>query len=308
MKRRLMLFALIAFSCLPLFSQQKDAATWAADVTGDYWVHPDRVYGVANNYQLKLDIWQRHNAKEPLPTVIYVHGGGWIFGDRTGAVPQLLPYLEKGWNAVNVEYRMASVSLAPAAVEDCRCALRWVIQHAKEYGIDPNRLVLTGHSAGGHLSVITGMLDPSAGLDRNCPGPEQLKVAAIVNWYGISDVGDLLEGPNYKNYAEMWMGSQSNRMDIAKRVSPLTYVRPGLPPVITIHGDSDQVVPYSQATRLHAALQKAGVPNRLITIPGGGHGNFTSAQYESSYKQIFEFLSVYMPAAPVTSPATEGRR
>lgn len=270
------------------------AAAWTARAAGDYWVHPDRVYGVANNYQLKLDVWQQHNAKEPLPTVIYIHGGGWIWGDRTGAVPQLLPYLQKGWNAVNVEYRMASVSLAPAAVEDTRCALRWVIQNAKQYNIDPNRLVLTGHSAGGHLSLITGMLAPSAGLDANCPGTEPLKVAAIVNWFGISDVNDLLSGPNYKNYAEMWLGSQTNRAEIARRVSPLTYVRAGLPPVLSIHGDADDVVPYSQATRLHAALEKAGVPNKLITVPGGKHGDFNPAQYEQLYNDIFSFLSKYL--------------
>lgn len=296
MKQSISLLAILVVVVVSLNAQQKDAATWAADASGDYWVHPDRVYGVGNNYQLKLDVWQQHNAKEPLPTVIYIHGGGWIFGDRTGAVPQLLPYLQKGWNAVNVEYRMASVSLAPAAVEDCRCALRWVIQHAKEYGIDTNRLVLTGHSAGGHLSLITGMLDTSAGLDSNCPGTEPMKVAAIVNWYGISNVGDLLAGPNYKNYADMWMGSQLNRMEIAKRVSPMTYVRAGLPPIISVHGNADDVVPYTQATRLHAALQKAGVPNKLITIPNGKHGGFDSTQNENAYREIFEFLNANMPA------------
>ncbi len=298
MKRFVLVTAIFAATVLSLNAQQKDAATWAADASGDYWVHPDRVYGVANNYQLKLDVWQQHNSKEPLPTVIYIHGGGWIFGDRTGAVPQLLPYLQKGWNAVNVEYRMAYVSLAPAAVEDCRCALRWVIQHAKEYGIDPNRLVLTGHSAGGHLSLITAMLEPSAGLDSNCPGIEPLKVAAVVNWYGISDVADLLAGPNYKNYADMWLGSQSNRVEIAKRVSPMTYVRAGLPPIISIQGDADDVVPYSNSTRLHAALQQVGVPNKLITIPNGKHGGFDAAQYESAYRQIFDFLAANFSGHP----------
>lgn len=290
MKARIAAFLLLILASTFALAQQQTPAAWAVKASADYWVHPDRVYGVANNYQLKLDVWQQHNAKEPLPTVIYIHGGGWIWGDRTGAVPQLLPYLEKGWNAVNVEYRMANVSLAPAAVADCRCALRWVIQHAKEYGIDANRLVLTGHSAGGHLSLITAMLDQSAGLDSNCPGTEPLKVAAVVNWYGISDVTDLLFGPNYKNYADMWLGTQANRVDVAKRVSPLTYVRKDLPPILTIHGDADDVVPYSHATRLHAALDKVGATNKLITIKGGKHGGFSDADYQSAYEQVFQFL------------------
>lgn len=270
--------------------QVSEPARWAASVAGEYLIYPDRVYGVANNYQLKLDVWQKQNAKEPAPTLIYIHGGGWIFGDRTGATLQFLPYLQMGWNVVNVDYRTASASLAPAAVEDCRCALRWVVQHAAEYNMDTNRIVLTGHSAGGHLSLTTGLLTPEAGLDNQCFGIERLKVAAIINWYGISDVADLIAGPNLKNYAVMWLGSQPERTAIAKRVSPLTYVHGGNPPVLTIHGDADPVVPYSHAVRLHQALTQAGVKNELVTIHGGGHGGFTPEQVQDAFAKINAFL------------------
>ena len=211
----------------------------------------------------------------PTPTLIYIHGGGWTGGDRQAAFFNTMPYLEMGWAVVNVSYRLARISLAPAAVEDCRCALRWVISKAKDYNFDVNKLVVTGNSAGGHLALTTGMLPASAGLERQCPGNEELKVAAIVNWYGITDVGDLLDGPNMKTYAVTWLSSLTNRYEIAKRVSPLEYVRPGLPPILTIHGDADPTVPYSHGTRLHEALNKAGVPNQLLTIPGGKHGGFT---------------------------------
>jgi acetyl esterase/lipase len=266
------------------------SAKWASTVGERYLIYPDVVYGVANNNQLKLDIWQRKDAKASVPTLVYYHGGGWIFGDRTGATLFFLPYLEMGWNVVNVEYRMASNSLAPAAVEDCRCALRWVFRNAKQYNIDVTKIVLTGHSAGGHLSLISGMLPNETGLDNECYGTEELKVAAIINWFGISDVADIVAGPNWKNYALMWMGSQPDKLAIAKRVSPLTYVRRGLPPVLTVHGDADPVVPYSQAVRLHAALKQAGVPNELITIRGGGHGQFTDAELEDAYEKIRTFL------------------
>ena len=198
-----------------------------------------------------------------------------------------------GWNVINVEYRMASVSLAPAAVEDCRCALRWALKNAKQYNIDTDRIVLTGHSAGGHLSLITGMLTDGTGLDNNCDGTEKLKVAAIINWYGISDVADLLAGPNRKNYAVMWMGSQPDPVATAKLVSPLTYVRAGLPPILSVHGDADAVVPYSQSMRLHQALTGAGVPNELVTIKGGGHGQFTDAELEDAYRKIYAFLHAH---------------
>ena len=292
--------AFIIFVLLATLSQVSTAQTgtkpmsstalWSSTIAEKYLVYPDVVYGTANNVPLKLDVWQRKDTKAQVPTLIYYHGGGWIFGDRTGATLYFLPYLEMGWNVINVEYRMASTSLAPAAVEDCRCALRWTIQNAKNYNIDVNKIVLTGHSAGGHLSLISGMLPSGTGLDNQCFGEEELKVAAIVNWFGISDVADLLDGPNWKNYALMWMGSQPNSKEIARRVSPLTYVRKGLPPIFSVHGDADPVVPYSQAVRLHAALDKAGVPNQLVTIHGGGHGQFTDEQLEDAYAKLREFL------------------
>ena len=125
----------------------------------------------------------------------------------------------------NVEYRMGPTALAPAAVEDCRCALRWVREHAAEFKLDPSRIVVTGHSAGGHLSLTTGMLTAAAGFDSLCPKRnadpaaggladpviEEMPVAAIVNWFGITDVGDLLAGEHAKVYAMQWMGSLPNR-------------------------------------------------------------------------------------------------
>jgi acetyl esterase/lipase len=196
-----------------------------------------------------------------------------------------------GWNVVNVEYRLARVSLAPAAVEDCLCALRWIGANVSKYGIDVNRLVVTGDSAGGHLALTTGMIPESAGLDRECPGAPLPKVAAIVNWYGITDVADLLDGPNRKGYAVAWLSSMQNRSEIASRVSPLTYVRPGLPPIITIHGDADPTVPYTHALRLKEALDHAGVQNQLVTIPGGKHGGFTPEERVRIFTAIREFLT-----------------
>ena len=149
---------------------------------------------------------------------------------------------------------------------------------------------MTGFSAGGHLALTTGVVPSSAGLDRQCPGDEPLEVAAIVNWYGITDVGDLLDGGNMKSYAVQWMGSMPDRYEIAERVSPLSYVREGLPPVLTIHGDADPTVPYSHAVRLHEALDEAGVSNRLHTVPGGGHGNFSLEQFQVAAEVIRDFL------------------
>jgi len=287
-----MLCALLIQALIPAstLADMSDSATWAATLARGYRITPNITYLTANNWEAKLDVYQPTNASGPTPTLIYVHGGGWTGGDRQAAFFNTMPYLEMGWAVVNVSYRLARISLAPAAVEDCRCALRWVISKAKDYNLDVNKLVLTGNSAGGHLALTTGMLPASTGLERQCPGNEDLKVAAIINWYGITDVGDLLDGPNMKTYAVTWLSSLTNRYEIAKRVSPLEYVRPGMPPILTIHGDADPTVPYSHATRLHAALDKASVPNQLLTIPGGKHGGFTRDETLKIFATIQQFL------------------
>jgi len=296
MKRLLLLLPLLLVSSI---AAQHKSTPSLLEIGDRYWMQPDVVYGSANNTPLKLDIWYPRDNPNPTPTVVYIHGGGWIFGSKEGAVYQLLPYLERGWRVVNVEYRMAGNSLAPGSVEDTRCALRWIYRNAAQWKFDTSKIILTGHSAGGHLSLITGMLPDGTALDNRCfadakYGDVPMKVAAIVNWYGISDVNDLIKGPNVKNYAVMWMGSLPNAEEVAKSVSPLTYVRAGLPPIVTMHGDKDDVVPYSHATRLHDALKRTNNKETLVTIEGGGHGMFTKEQYTKGYDAIWKFLAENM--------------
>jgi acetyl esterase/lipase len=301
-KKSILLIAIFAFALgiSPARGQLSPTGTWAATAQNRYQISPNLTYLVANNYEDKLDIYHRRDVSGPQPTLIYIHGGGWTGGTKESAFMSVMPWLEMGWNVVNVEYRLARVSHAPAAVEDCLCALKWVVSHASEYHIDSSKIVVSGDSAGGHLSLMAGMTPDSAGLDRQCPSNSDValpKVAAIINWYGITDVADLLEGPNSKNYAVAWLGSVPNREEIARRVSPLTYVRPGLPPILSIQGDADPTVPYSHSLRLRDALNKAGVPNELVTIPGGKHGQFTPEERVRIYSAVRAFLEKHgLPA------------
>lgn len=284
--------------------QSSTSDPWVDYALGENDVFPNITYAIANNIELKLDLYLPRKRDAPLPTLVLFHGGGWVDGQKERNVYQLLPYMSMGWAVINVEYRIARQSPAPAAVEDCRCALRWVAYNAPQYNLDTSKIVLTGSSAGGHLALITGMLPAESVLNRQCATDNntrwrdatepQIKVAAIVNWYGITDVSELLDGPNAKHYAQEWFGSLANREDIARRVSPVNYVRAGLPPVITIHGEQDDIVPYTQAVRLHAALDKAEVPNRFITIPGGKHGGFSRKDFVNCFAAIREFLGKYI--------------
>ena len=190
------------------------------------------------------------------------------------------PYLVIGFAVVNVKYRPGKISLAPAAVEDCQCALRWIVRHAKEYNFDLDELILTGPSAGGHLALTTGMIPASAGFANECayqndfrnPDP---KVAAIINLFGITDVIDLLQGPNLRTSAVSWLGSAPGCEDLGRRVSPIIY---GLPPILTIHGDATKLCRTRMRCVLHEALTKAGVRNQLLTVPGAGHRWLTAEQ------------------------------
>ena len=279
-------------------------------------VVPNVVYERANGWEGKLDIYARRNQGAtpaqpgpPTPTVIFIHGGGWVQGTKEGSALRALPYIAMGYSVVNVEYRLANVSLAPAAIEDCRCALRWIVAHAKEYNLDPDRLIVAGESAGGHLALTTGMIPASAGFDRTCYQMNEPRVAAIVDFFGITDIADLLDGPNKKPFPEswpytvQWLGNQPNRAELAKAASPLTYVKSGMPPTIMIHGDADNLVPYEHSIKLRDALQQAGVPNELITIPKGGHGIWSPDEWQRAFAAIEKFLAAHVPATKPPSSA-----
>ena len=264
-------------------------------------VETNIVYKVASGHEAKLDVYRPAHAAGTTPVLMMIHGGGWLFGTKEDSVLYLLPFLQMGFSVVNVEYRMGSVSLAPAAVEDCLCALHWIGRNAKKYEFDLGKVVVTGGSAGGHLALTTAMIPPSAGFENECAYEDDQgwtgtfvdsrpKVAAVVNWFGITDVTDMLQGPNMRGYAVSWLGGSPNREDLARRVSPLSYVRTGLPPILTIHGDADKLVPHTQAVRLHAALTQAGVPNQLLTLPGAGHGGFTDEQELKAFEAVRAFL------------------
>jgi acetyl esterase/lipase len=312
-KAALLVAGLLMISAVPstAFAQLSATADWATHAQNECQVISNVTYLTATGYESKLDVYKRRDVTTPQPTLVFYHGGGWILGTKEASFMSVMPWLEMGWNVVNVEYRMARVALAPAAVEDATCALRFVVEKAKDYGIDTNRIVVSGESAGGHLALAVGMIPESAGFSRACAGGAFRgndtvipKVAAIINWYGVTDVAEMLSGPNARGYAVQWLGTLPNAEAVAKSVSPLTYVRAGLPPILSIQGDADPIVPFTQNTRLRDALNKAGATNELYPIPGAGHGNFKPEERTKAYIKIREFLAkngLMTPAASQSS-------
>ena len=217
--------------------------------------------------------------------VLAIHGGGWVNGTKERVVKTLvIPWLAKGCVVANVEYRLAAVAPAPAAVEDILKAAAWFKQNASRLSVDSERIVAVGTSAGGHLALMAGMTPKSARF-----GPTG-NVAAVINFYGITDVEDQLGGENMRKYAVTWVKEGEGRMELARRVSPVSYIRKDVPPVLTIHGQVDETVPYDHAVRLTKELRDAGADAEMISVPNGKHG-FPPEQMDALYKQIFDFLS-----------------
>jgi acetyl esterase/lipase len=294
-------------------AQQPDPiAEWATNVSYEASLRQNVVYQKANGIDLRLDVIAQ-GGHSPRPVVIYFHGGGWVEGDKEGVLFRTLPYVAWGFDVVNVEYRLASQALAPAAVEDGRCALHWVAREARHYGFDTSKIVVAGESAGGHLAMMTGMLTPAAGFDNGCEvgpddwqqdGPKNVRVAAIIDFFGPIDLPEFLQSANEKqtgpalpmprNFALRWFGDQPNRMELARQLSPLTYATKDSPPMLIVHGVKDPYVPYTQAVRLHDALDHSGVVNQIVTIQGG-HGAsppdaWTPQQNLAAHQAVFEFL------------------
>ena len=230
-----------------------------------------------------MDIY-RPVGKGPFPAVIVIHGGGWTSGTKAAMQGNWVSrYLAKGFVVANVEYRLAPAAKAPAAVEDALTAANFFVDNAAKYGADAKRIVVTGGSAGGHLALMVGM----ATTDAKAGKP--VKVAAIVNFYGITDVDAQLHGAGRREYATTWVPDGPDRTALAKRLSPMNYVRKDLPPILTIHGDADATVPYEHGVNLTKALKKAGATTELITVPQGPHG-FPTATQEELYPKVFAFL------------------
>ena len=312
MSKRFTMIALLAAVSLPATTLAQgvsgDAASFSAALGTEYRVSPNITYQTASGMDLNLDVYRPTRATGPLPTVLFFHGGGYrLAAKKESSVLSLMPYVQMGWNAINVEYRPSNVALAPAAIEDARCAVRWAMQNAKEYNIDVTKIVVTGQSAGAQLALMAGLAPVSAGFDRNCPSADPLNVAAVVNWYGITDFTPLVDDPA-KGYAVTWIGNQPSYKQVAAHVSPITHAtRAGLPPVITIHGDADPTVPYDQATRLTEVLKKAGGQVEFVTIPGGRHGGFERAQMLRAFSAIQAFLTKNGVVGAAASPATSSR-
>jgi len=248
------------------------------------------VYTKVKDWEGRIDLYTSPKAGKPTPIIINIHGGGWNKGVKESQTG-FNTFFKMGYAVANIEYRLTRQATAPAAVEDTRCALIYIIKNAKALNIDVNKIVIMGGSAGGHLALMAGLLGNDHRFDGNCPGVENIKVAAIIDKYGIADVWDWGYGKNVTSRsAKTWLGDKANDEAFAKTVSPITYVNKYSPPTFIVHGDSDPTVPYQQSAALHKKFVDAGVKTQFITVEGGVHGKFPKEKNSELNRAIADFL------------------
>jgi acetyl esterase/lipase len=290
MKRYVLVITIMLVSKI-LLSQTADTTTYKlVEYPPGFTAQLNVVYTRVKDWEGKIDLYLAPKEKGPSPVVINIHGGGWNHGVKESQTG-FNTFFKMGFAVANISYRLTGQATAPAAVEDARCALIYLIKNAKELNIDPDRIVVMGGSAGGHLALMAGLLGNDHRFDTNCPDVGNIRIAAIIDKYGITDVWDWGYGSNVTSKsATRWLGDKANDRKFAASVSPITYVNRNSPPIFIVHGDADPTVPYQQSVDLHKKLQDAGVKTEFITVKGGLHGKFDKEKNSEINKAIAEFL------------------
>jgi acetyl esterase/lipase len=225
--------------------------------------------------ELRLDLAMPANGDGPFPAVVCIHGGGWVGGDRTQMGQTVAVLAARGYVAITPEYRLAPENRFPAAVEDCKAAVRWLRANARAYKINPDRIGVMGFSAGAHLACLLGVTTRDDGLEGDGGNAEQSsQVQAVVSFFGPTDLTRAVfaKEATTANFVPLLGGTLAERPEEYRRASPIVYVRKNAPPFLLLHGTADRIVPPEQASAMAERLQKAGGVAKVEWVEGEGHG------------------------------------
>jgi acetyl esterase/lipase len=242
----------------------------------------DLAYVPGGHERQKLDLYLPPTGAR-WPLVVAIHGGAFRMGSKEGEPAGA--FLGRGFAVAAINYRLSQHAVFPAQIEDCKAAVRWLRANAAQYGYDPGRIASYGGSAGGHLAAMLGTTGDVKAFDVGANPGVSSRVQAVVDFFGPTDflqmdahrpsaaamTHDTPDSPE----SQLVGGPIRDNRDKVARANPITYVTPDDPPFLIVHGDADLLVPHHQSELLEAALRKAGVRVRLVTIPGGPHGGET---------------------------------
>jgi acetyl esterase/lipase len=270
--------ALLAATTLFLTAQAQPKQRAEPAIPAHLAVEQDVVYTTAGDYPLKLDISWRKDLSAPVPAIVQIHGGGWRNGRKSLAAA--VRYASEGFVGVSIDYRLSGVAPFPAAVHDCKAAVRWLRANASRYRVDPERIGIHGSSAGGHLVALLGTSGGEPYLE-GYGGNEKFSssVQAVVDHFGPTNFLKM-DGPRHR-MKHLTPDSPESRFlggpivhlpDQVRRADPIAYVDVKDPPILIIHGEQDGTVIINQSELLYAALQKAGVTADFVRVKNADHG------------------------------------
>ncbi len=284
-------------------------------VTADMVADPNIVYGTGSGRELMLDILRPRDAgREPRPAVIWVHGGGWVGGDR--APSPNLPLAQAGFVTASIGYRFSHEAIFPAQIHDVKAAIRFLRANAGRWNIDPGRIGIWGASAGGHLAALAAVTADRADLEveGDNPGVSTAVQAAVplcpptdflVDLASISDypphpeaaqaLSQLLGGDDLADPAIRYR---------AELASPLVHAWAGAAPTLVVHGTRDDLVPVRQARSFVARLREVGAPAEYIELPEDDHSlpsvfGEDGAPPTATMERIVEFFATTLAPGPV---------
>ena len=233
-------------------------------------------YWRENGRPIRLDVYRRRDRPTNCPTILQIHGGAWIIGSKNEqGIPLMLELASRGWVCINANYRLSPRATFPDPLVDLKRAIAWIRTHGPEYGANPDFIVVTGGSAGGHLASLVAL---TANCPEYQPGFEDVdtSVRACVPFYGVYDFTDRhghYRNPGLLRLLERRVMKQrlADSPDVFHRASPMSCVTASAPPFFVIHGDRDTLVPVAEARSFVETLSDAGVPVVYAEVPGAQH-------------------------------------
>ena len=245
----------------------------------------DVVFAKRRKLELKMDIAFPKNDEPMRPAVLCFHGGGWFGGNKSIYHSRVRLLAKQGYVAVTAQYRLSGVARWPAQLEDVKAAFQWLVENADDLKIDPERIGVMGESAGAHLALSLGLRPKEAA--------SEVRPRVILNCFGPTDMHDASQIGRGRHMIEALIGKKLNESaDELFDISPATFVDRVDPPVLSIHGTADPLVPYSQAGILKKAMTAAQVPNEVFPMEGVGHGY--GRQFNSAMAQAMKFGGAYL--------------
>jgi acetyl esterase/lipase len=243
-----------------------------------------------------LDIYHLKSLTNPVPVLIFIHGGAWKQGDKQDYLVYLLDFAKRGFVTASVAYRFSQEAPFPAAVRDVKCAIKWIKSHAQDYFINPKKVAVIGGSAGGHLALMIAYSAGETYFMGECPSDSvSSRVQAAVNLYGPVDLTTDFALSN--NSVRNFLGAKfAQSPELYLKASPKKFISPDDPPTLIFHGTIDKIVPVSQSDSLKKWLDTSGIQNNYHRLSGWPH-TMDAVLSVNKYVQyhMVEFFKKYLP-------------